>query len=244
MRARCRPRSRSPERRLDDHARERRGSSPEPGPRHEKARREQQPHVMTPGRSCPGSAGSVGRTPALTRFISAISSGDSSIGRNGAFEKPMPCSPLIDPSSATTPSNSTFSASCARSISSASSGDHHDVDVDVAVAGMAEARDAQPVGVADAPDQREQLRDAALRHDHVVIELQRRDHLQRQRQLAAHAPQLLRVRLRPSRAGPRSRRRRRRPLRRGRLLPRPPSASRPLRAAGSRRCPPAPANGR
>ena len=81
----------------------------------------------------------------LTRFISAISSSrqldrqelrlgeadavfaaDRALERDHAFEERR-------------------SASCARAISSASSGVDHDVDVDVAVAGMPEARDAQAV---------------------------------------------------------------------------------------------------
>ena len=70
---------------------------------------------------------------------------DSSIDRNGAFAKPMPCSPLIEPSSATTPANSTRSASCARRDLVRVAWRHHDVDVDVAVAGVAEARDPQAV---------------------------------------------------------------------------------------------------
>ena len=38
-----------------------------------------------------------GSNAALTRFMSAISSAESSIDRYGAFAKPMPCSPLIEP---------------------------------------------------------------------------------------------------------------------------------------------------
>ena len=62
-----------------------------------------------------------------------------------AFAKPMPCSPEIDPSSATTPSNSSRSASAARRISSGVAGIDHQVDVDVAVAGVPEARDQQTI---------------------------------------------------------------------------------------------------
>ena len=63
-----------------------------------------------------------GSNACLIRRSSAISSADNSIDRNGAFEKPMPCSPVIDPSSATTPSNSSRSARRARATASRSDG--------------------------------------------------------------------------------------------------------------------------
>ena len=97
------------------------------------------------GKSCPGSGSRAGRTRAFTRFISAISSAESSSARYGALAKPMPCSPLIDPSSATTRSKSSRSA-CprARALVGVAAIDH-EVDVDVAVAGVAEAGDPQAV---------------------------------------------------------------------------------------------------
>ena len=52
---------------------------------------------------------------------------------------------------------------------------HHHVDVDVAVAGVSEARDAQAVFGAEPLDQIDQFRDAAVRHDDVVVQLERRD---------------------------------------------------------------------
>jgi hypothetical protein len=45
--------------------------------------------------------------------------------------------------------------------------------VDVAVAGMPEARDPQPVVALERVDELEQLRDAPLRDDDVVVELDR-----------------------------------------------------------------------
>ena len=70
---------------------------------------------------------------------------------NGALAKPMPCSPLIEPSSATTPCEQ-------RALGLVRPRDllrvvrvHHDVDVDVAVAGVAEARDPQAEVLADPP---------------------------------------------------------------------------------------------
>ena len=66
------------------------------------------------GKIFPGFRIPFGSNAALTRFISAISSGESSMPMYGALAKPMPCSPLIDPSSATTRSNSARSASFAR----------------------------------------------------------------------------------------------------------------------------------
>ena len=114
---------------------------------------------------------------------------------NGAFANPIPCSPLIDPSSATTPANSTRSASCARATSAASSGSTMMLTWMLPSPAWPKQRNPQPeLAGADAIDEREQFRDPSLRHDDVVIELERRDHLQRQRELAAHAPQLLRAR--------------------------------------------------
>ena len=96
----------------------------------------------------------------------------------GAFEKPMPCSPLIDPSSATTPSNSRRSASCARSISSASVGST------MMLTWMLPSPAWPKHGIRQAGtrglmrvDEREQLGNPPLGHDDVVVELERRDHL-------------------------------------------------------------------
>ena len=50
-----------------------------------------------PGKIFPGFKIPCGSNAALTRFESAMTSGDSSRPMYGAFEKPMPCSPLIEP---------------------------------------------------------------------------------------------------------------------------------------------------
>src|SRR5688500_11151122 len=68
---------------------------------------------------------------------------------------------------------------------------HHDVDVDVAVAGVPETGDAEAEVAFEPLDEGEQLRDPPLGHDHVMVELDRRDRLQRRRQLAPHAPDFL-----------------------------------------------------
>src|SRR6266542_4732001 len=62
---------------------------------------------------------------------------------------------------------------------------------------MAETRNAEPEALAYLSDEREQLRDATFWHDDVVVEFQGGDHFQRQRELAAHAPQFLPLRLVP-----------------------------------------------
>ena len=67
-------------------------------------------------------------------------SGDSSIDQYGALAKPIPCSPLIEPSSATTRSNSSRSASARAPARLRRPCCDHQVDVDVAVAGVTEAR--------------------------------------------------------------------------------------------------------
>ena len=119
-----------------------------------------------------------GSNACLTRFMSAIVSGVSSRPRYAAFVKPMPCSPLIDPSSATTPLEQLPLRPRARAgARRRSSGGDHDVDVDVAVADVAEARNRQSESRLELVDELEQLRNAALRHDDVVVELERRDRL-------------------------------------------------------------------
>ena len=96
--------------------------------------------ASTPGRSCPGFRMPLGSNACLTRFMRAIIVGVTvRAPRYGALVKPMPCSPLIDPSSATTPRTGARSASCARRDPSGSSGVDHDVDVDVAVPHVTEA---------------------------------------------------------------------------------------------------------
>ena len=142
----------------------------------------------SPSHIFPGFRIWLGSNACLTRFINAIISGDSSSPRYGAFANPMPCSPLIDPSRATTPWNSSRSAAAARRISSAFGRIDHQVDVNVAVAGMAEAGNQQPVLVAHAIDEVEQLRHAAARDHDVVVDLARRQRPQRERQLATRLP--------------------------------------------------------
>ncbi len=68
----------------------------------------------------PGLSRPFGSKACLTRFITAIVSGDTSSGRYFAFEKPMPCSPVTEPSSATTPSNSACSVTRTRALVSGS----------------------------------------------------------------------------------------------------------------------------
>ena len=63
-----------------------------------------------------------GSKAAFTRFIRAISSAESSRPRYGALVKPMPCSPLIEPSSSKTPINNFRSAVFARDNASRSPG--------------------------------------------------------------------------------------------------------------------------
>ena len=74
------------------------------------------------GKIFPGLRTPCGSNACLTRFISAISPGPSSSERKRAFEKPMPCSPLIDPSSETTPSNNSLTARSPRSAAVGSDG--------------------------------------------------------------------------------------------------------------------------
>src|SRR5438067_11716787 len=73
----------------------------------------------------------------------------------------------------------------------------HDVDVDVAVAGVTKARNPEPVLLLDAVDEREQLRDSPLRDDDVVVEFDWRDGFQGEGELPAYAPDLLPLALVP-----------------------------------------------
>ena len=164
--------------------------------------------------------------------------------RYGAFVKPMPCSPLIDPSSATTPWNSSASASCARERPRIV-GRHHDVDVDVAVADVAEARNPQRE---PRFERRRRARTArgmrAFGTTTSWLNLSGRDDLERRRDLAPHAPEFLALGLGRARAALPSRRPRGRPLRRDRPRPRPARPARPPRSAAARPCRPARARGR
>ena len=145
-----------------------------------------------------------GSKAALTRFISAISSGESSRSRNGALVKPMPCSPLMDPSSATTPSNklrtARVRARCASRSCSSRLG-HHDVDVNVAVACVAERRNRQPHSCrmrstsANSSGTRPRGTTTSLLSFTGEILLQRR------REFAPQIPDVARARLRTRRAG-------------------------------------------
>ena len=167
------------------------GDGPARPPRDSQHRRRRAFAIAIIGKIFPGFRIPSGSNACLTRFISAISSADSSSGRNGALAKPIPCSPLIDPSSATTPANSARSASCARAISSASSLSTMMLTWMLPSPAWPKHGIRRSKRSPDLADEREQLGDPSLRHHHVVVELQRRNHLQRQRQLAAHAPQLL-----------------------------------------------------
>ena len=131
------------------------------------------------GKILPGFRMPCGSNAAFTRFISAISSADNSSDRYGALVKPMPCSPLIDPfqrNHALEQRALRLARPCQRLVVR-----HHDVDVNVAVAGMAEARNWEPAPPANLRDQLEQLRHAASRHHDVVVELDRGNALQRRR---------------------------------------------------------------
>ena len=67
----------------------------------------------------------------------------------------------------------------------------HDVDVDVPVAGVAEACNAERKAPAQAVDQIEELRDPSRWDDNIVIQLQPCDRLERRRELASKPPQLV-----------------------------------------------------
>ena len=121
--------------------------------------------------------------------------GDNSIAMNGALEKPMPCSPLIEPSIATTPSNNSRSASCARWISSRSFGSTMMFTWMFPSPAWPKHGMRSRSLCRDRWTSVEQRRDSRLWHDHVVVELQSGNHLERQRQLAADPPQFLTLRL-------------------------------------------------
>ncbi len=118
---------------------------------------------------------------------------------------------------------------------------HHQVDVDVAVAHMTETRDRQREPRLEPVDQVEQLRNPALGHDDVVVDLRGRRSPSGPEKFRAGPATVPRVRRRCAHAAPRWRRppRRRRPRARPRPPPAPP-ARRP-RAAGQPPSPPAPA---
>ena len=120
-----------------------------------------------------------GSKACLTRAISAITSGDSSRPRYARFRE----------SDAVLAADRSFERDHAFEELAFGfrraphlvgiAGIDHQVDVDVAVAGMAEARDQQPVLATHALDELEELRHAAARHDQVVVDLARRERAQR-----------------------------------------------------------------
>ena len=114
----------------------------------------------------------LGSNARLTRFISAISSAESSIGEERRLRE-------ADPVLAADRSFERHDAGKERALGLVRARDFlgvvlvdHDVDVDVAVAGVPEARDAQAEALANIAHQRKQFGNPSLRHHDIVVQLQ------------------------------------------------------------------------
>src|SRR5215212_2597801 len=98
----------------------------------------------------------------------------------------MPCSPLMVPPSSTEAAKVSPTAARARLGVGAFA---HEVDVDVAVAEVAEVDDEGVVPPPDGFDALDQLGHARARDDHVLVELERAELLDGRRERAPHVPQ-------------------------------------------------------
>ena len=105
--------------------------------------------------------------------------------------RPMPCSPDSVPPSDSVSANTRASAACGAVALRGVGRVEQDVDVQVAVAGVAEADDRQREFARQRAARRRPGRDARNRHHHVLVDLARRQRAQRRRQRLARGPQRL-----------------------------------------------------
>ncbi len=90
---------------------------------------------------------------------------------SACLARPMPCSPVIEPPQAMTCAKSSSSAACCAPVRAGLVVVHHDVGVDVAVAGVAETGDRQAVLLLQPRGEGKQIFQPAAGHDDVLVQL-------------------------------------------------------------------------
>ena len=85
----------------------------------------------------------------------------------------MPCSPLTDPPRSTVARKISFRGQLHLLLHALLSQVDHDIDMDIAVAGMAEVDDRHPVAVRYGLQGPDHLRHPGAGHDNVLVELVR-----------------------------------------------------------------------
>ena len=153
----------------------------------------------------------------------------------------MPCSPLIEPSSATHLRTTPSRRLVARAMAAPSAGSTMMLTWMLPSPAWPNDGMRQLMSVAQPLDQREELRDSTARHDDVVVQLQRCDRAERIGGLAADAPERLALRRHRARGAPRAHQTRDTRRRPDPLRPRSPPPRRRLPRAAARRSPRAPA---
>ena len=112
-----------------------------------------------------------GSSACLTVRCSSRTSLETASGHQRFLARPMPCSPVIEPPQARTCVKSSSSAASAAALGAGLGVIHHDVGVDVAVAGVAEAGDRQAVLPLQPGGEAKQVLQPAARDDDVFVQL-------------------------------------------------------------------------